>query len=130
VIDQYNIETSTLHRTPRSYRVSRTAAARLAQGEIDSHLVQQATDLALGVSQEELLSDCRTRHIKEARHAGMRVQRKLFRTTTQVIGWCWGWRDHTTVLHALSKPATDDDAQIEAIVKALTGRTMALKQHQ
>jgi chromosomal replication initiator protein len=56
-----------------------------------------------GISYEEMKSKKRDRELVEARHVSMYFLRKFTTLSTTNIGKKFGGRDHSTVLHGLTK---------------------------
>jgi chromosomal replication initiator protein len=91
--------------------------------------IQDAAAELFGVSRDELLARNRTPRIAFARQVAMYVARELTDETLPAIGRGFGGRNHTTVLHAHRRIATDmarDQQTLEAVdaLRArLTGRS-------
>jgi chromosomal replication initiator protein len=80
--------------------------------------IQEAAADLFGVSRAELLARGRTPHISFARQVAMYVARELTDETLPAIGRGFGGRNHTTVLHAHRRIATDmarDKHTLEAV---------------
>ncbi len=66
-------------------------------------------DIAKAVSQHfkiplaDLKSKARSKDITKVRHIAMFLSRKIIRATQQEVGFFYGGRDHTSVIHAVNK---------------------------
>jgi chromosomal replication initiator protein len=69
--------------------------------------IQEAAAHVFGVSRAQLLARDRTPRVSHARQVAMYVARELTDETLPAIGRSFGGRNHTTVLHAHRRIATD-----------------------
>jgi chromosomal replication initiator protein len=80
--------------------------------------IQEAAAALFDVSQAQLLARDRTPHVAFARQVAMYVARELTDETLPAIGRGFGGRNHTTVLHAHRRIATEmgrDQHTLEAV---------------
>ncbi len=71
--------------------------------EIPASLVLEETARYFGLSVEDLVSPSRSRPLTTARHVAMYLLRECTAMSYVRIGELFGGRDHTTVLHAVTK---------------------------
>ncbi len=72
--------------------------------------IQEATVRHFGIPAIEMVSQRRARRVARPRQVAMYLAHELTPHSSSTIGWHFGHRDHTTVLHAI--------ARIEALAKA------------
>lgn len=65
--------------------------------------IQGAVAEHFGITRVELVSRRRTKNVAEPRQIAMYLAKDLTRQSLPQIGRKFGWRDHTTVLHAVNK---------------------------
>jgi chromosomal replication initiator protein len=96
------------HATPRLARqVLERLYSRSNEGPCTLEQIQEAAADLFGVSRDDLLARDRTPHVAFARQVAMYVARELTDETLPAIGRGFGGRNHTTVLHAYRRIATD-----------------------
>lgn len=76
------------------------------------------------VTLDEMNGDKRTRRIVRPRQVAMYLARELTDASLPAIGRAFGGRDHTTVMYAVQKVATQmaGEGEVLTAVQALTGR--------
>ena len=92
--------------------------------KITSAHVQKIVADYYNISQDELLSQKRSRGISYPRQIAMYLLRDLTDLSLPKIGNDFGGRDHTTVLHAVDKIQTDlkNDNELKKIIQELVTR--------
>ncbi len=70
---------------------------------LDQETIVSATAQQFDVSQTEIKGTCRTKHLALARQTAMYLMRKKLNLSLKEIGFCFGGKDHTTVMHAIDK---------------------------
>jgi hypothetical protein len=65
--------------------------------------IQRATAARCGVPVSELLSERRGQRVSKARHLAMYLARELTLKSFPEIGYAFGGRDHSTVLHGVRR---------------------------
>lgn len=86
-------------------------------------LIQQVVARNFGVSKLDMISQRRTRDVVRPRQIAMYLAKTLTGKSFQEIGRCFGGRDHTTVIHAVTKIENrltfdEDDRRDVALIKA------------
>jgi chromosomal replication initiator protein len=76
-----------------------------ADAEIPASLILEETARYFGLSVEDLVSPSRSRPLTTARHVAMYLLRECTAMSYVRIGELFGGRDHTTVLHGVTKIA-------------------------
>jgi chromosomal replication initiator protein len=92
--------------------------------------IQKMVATYYGLSQSELISERRARSVARPRQVGMWLAKQLTRRSLPDIGYRFGGRDHTTVIHAVRQieklrgenPKIHEDS--ENLVEMLGGRPL------
>jgi chromosomal replication initiation ATPase DnaA len=116
----------------------RFPTARLGWRDVTVHLahlprrsvseIQKAVAAHYGLAQSDMISERRARAVARPRQVAMWLAKKLTTRSLPDIGRRFGWRDHTTVLHAVRRidqlraedPKMHDDT--ERLIDLLGGR--------
>lgn len=89
--------------------------------------IQAAVASWYGIPVYEMRSPRRSREVARPRQLAMYIARKTTPLSTIIIGQRFGWRDHSTVIHAvqrieeLRKTDPDLDSDIKALTRELEG---------
>jgi chromosomal replication initiator protein len=98
------------------------------EGVLSIEIIQSEVCRYYGVTLGEMTGDKRTRRIVRPRQVAMYLSRELTDASLPAIGRSFGGRDHTTVMYAVQKIATqmggegDMLTDVEALTSRLTGR--------
>ena len=98
------------------------------EGVLSIEIIQSEVCRYYGVTLGEMTGDKRTRRIVRPRQVAMYLSRELTDASLPAIGRSFGGRDHTTVMYAVQKVATqmggegDMLTDVEALTSRLTGR--------
>ena len=86
--------------------------------------IQAEVERYFGISHEDMVSSKRSRDIVQARHVAIHLSRWLTEESLESIGKKFGGRDHTTVMHSLSKIDKDrkDNRALYDQIEQLTAR--------
>lgn len=76
---------------------------RMPTNHLDVHEIQKTVAAVYGVKLSELLSASRSQRLVVPRHIAMYLAKELLESSTTEIAGAFGKKDHTTVMHALSK---------------------------
>lgn len=78
--------------------------------------IQAAVCVAYDITPHEMLSPRGVRHVARARHVAMWLSRRLTDRSYPAIGAAFAGRDHTTVMHAVSR--IDRDMSVDPRLRA------------
>ena len=97
------------------------------EGVISIEVIQGEVCRYYGVTLGEMVGDKRTRRIVRPRQVAMYLSRELTDASLPAIGRSFGGRDHTTVMYAVQKVASqmgegDMLTDVEALTSRLTGQ--------
>jgi chromosomal replication initiator protein len=94
------------------------------EGVLSISVIQSEVCRYYGVTLDEMNGDKRTRRIVRPRQVAMYLSRELTDSSLPAIGRAFGGRDHTTVMYAVQKVATQmgGEGEVLTAVQALTGR--------
>lgn len=100
------------------------------EGILSIEVIQGEVCRYYGVTLGEMVGDKRTRRIVRPRQVAMYLSRELTDASLPAIGRSFGGRDHTTVMYAVQKVASqmgegDMLTDVEALTSRLTGRRSA-----
>lgn len=96
--------------------------------QISIEFIQQVVAESFGVKVDDMKSKSRARAIAYPRQVAMYLCRELTDSSLVQIGQAFGGRDHTTVIHACDKIATDSRKD-SALAKALKEMIDEIKSH-
>jgi chromosomal replication initiator protein len=94
------------------------------EGVLSIAVIQSEVCRYYGVTLDEMNGDKRTRRIVRPRQVAMYLSRELTDSSLPAIGRAFGGRDHTTVMYAVQKVASQmgGEGEVLTAVQALTGR--------
>lgn len=75
--------------------------------QVDIALIQSEVEKVFGISHEDMISSKRVKGITTARHIAIYLSRYLTEESLESIGKKFGGRDHTTIMHSVSKIEQD-----------------------
>lgn len=92
--------------------------------QIDIALIQSEVEHFFGISHEDMISSKRSKNIAFARHIAIYLSRYHTEESLESIGKKFGGRDHTTVMHSVSKIEADqkDNRKLFDEIEQLTIR--------
>ena len=94
---------------------------RMQGSALDVHSIQKAVSAHFGIKLSELMSQNRSQKFVIPRHIAMFLAKELMDSATTEIAEAFGKKDHTTVMHAITKvrELLEKDASTRAIVNEL-----------
>lgn len=96
--------------------------------QIDIALIQRVVEKVFKISHEDMISSKRSKGITMPRHIAMYLSRYMTEESLESIGKKFGGRDHTTVMHSVSK-IEQDQKENRQLFEQLEQLELLIKEH-